>query len=83
VLSLLDSLHAAGATIHHHGDHDPSGFAILDYLTERLQTTPWRFTERAAPDAEPRGDRDARFAPVPEELVLDALLADLERAAPR
>jgi uncharacterized protein (TIGR02679 family) len=83
VLSLLDGLHAAGATIHHHGDRDPSGFAILEYLTERLQTTPWRFTARAAPDEGPRGDRDARFAPVPEELVLDALLADLERAAAR
>jgi uncharacterized protein (TIGR02679 family) len=66
VLALFDELRAAGATIHHHGDHDPSGFKILDYLTERLQVTPWRFV------------RGAEAVAVPEELALDMLLEDLK-----
>lgn len=65
VLALLDQLSAAGAAIHHHGDHDPSGFKILDYLTERLQVIPWRFV------------RGAEAVAVPEELALDVLLEDL------
>lgn len=80
VLALLDGLHAAGATIHHHGDHDPAGFAILEHLSKRVEATPWRLTPSAESDA--LGGRNGQGAdvPVPEELVLDALLGDLHLA---
>lgn len=77
VLTLLDDLHAAGATIHHHGDEDQAGLKILEYLTERVQATPWRLEAPAEPGARNGHHDDARPVPVPEELVLGALLGDL------
>ncbi len=68
VLTLLDDLRAAGATIRHHGDRDLAGRKILEYLTERVGAGPWRWD-----DAHPLP------VPVPEELVLEALIADLSR----
>lgn len=79
VLTLLDDLHAAGATIHHHGDEDHAGRKILEYLTERVRATPWRPEAPAAPDSRTKQHGDARNLPVPEELVLGALLRDLTR----
>ncbi len=63
MLTLLDGLHAAGATIQHHGDEDQAGVKILEYLTERVRATRWR----------------VEAATEPEELVLGALLEDLRR----
>ena len=79
VLALLDDLHAAGATIQHHGDQDQAGLKILEYLTERVRATPWRLEAPAGPEAQ-NGD-DAEPVPVPEELVLGALLEDLRCGA--
>ena len=79
VLTLLDDLCAAGATIRHHRDEDQAGLKILEYLTERVAATPWRAEAPAEPEPEARnGHHDnALPGPVPEELVLDALLEDL------
>ena len=77
VLTLLDDLHAAGATIHHHGDQDKAGLKILEYLTERVRATPWRLKAPAEPEAQDAHGGDSRPLPVPEELVLGALLEDL------
>ena len=80
VLALLDGLHAAGATIHHHGDHDSAGFAILEHLNKRVEATPWRLLPSAEPDAQDGRCEQRVEVPVPEELVLDALLGDLHLA---
>jgi uncharacterized protein (TIGR02679 family) len=80
VLTLLDDLHAAGATIHHHGDADPAGVMILDHLAARLEAAPWRLD---ASKSAPTHDENAphpRPAAGPEELDLDALLQHLESA---
>jgi uncharacterized protein (TIGR02679 family) len=85
VLTLLDGLRAAGATIHHHGDEDDAGLKILEYLTERVRATPWRLEAPAELDARNGRQGDARPVPIPEELVLDGLLEDLaahDSAAP-
>ncbi len=79
VLTLLDDLHAAGARIQHHGDEDQAGLKILEYLTERLRATPWRVEAPAEPEARDGHHGDALPVPVPEELVLGALLEDLRR----
>ncbi len=81
VLTLLDDLLTAGATIHHHGDDDPAGLKILGYLTDRVRATPWRPEAPAEPQGrkEPRDDARGR-AVRSEELVLGELLEDLRRA---
>jgi uncharacterized protein (TIGR02679 family) len=80
VLTLLDDLHAAGATIHHHGDADPAGVMILDHLAARLGAARWRLDASKATDAQDENPAHPRSAAGPEELVLDALLAHLGRA---
>jgi uncharacterized protein (TIGR02679 family) len=80
VLTLLDALHAAGATIHHHGDEDHAGLKILEYLTDRVRAIPWRLEAPTEPEAQDEHRGDSRPVPVPEELVLGALLEDLRRA---
>lgn len=79
VLTLLDGLHAAGATIQHHGDEDQAGVKILEYLTERVRATRWRVEAATEPEARNGHHGDAAPVPVPEELVLGALLEDLRR----
>ncbi|MGH2970342.1 MAG: DUF2399 domain-containing protein [Solirubrobacteraceae bacterium] len=79
VLTLLDDLHAAGATIHHHGDEDQAGLKILEYLTERVRATPWRLEAPAEPEARNGQHGDPRPFSLPEELVLGPLLEDLRR----
>jgi len=75
VLTLLDDLCAAGATIHHHGDEDEAGLQILAHLTERVGASPWRLEARSGQHG------DTRSRPVPEELVLGALIEALRREA--
>jgi uncharacterized protein (TIGR02679 family) len=80
VLTLVDDLHAAGATIHHHGDADAAGVMILDHLAARLGASPWRLEASTATHT---GDESATHpcpAAGPEELVLDALLEHLRGA---
>jgi len=79
VLTLLDDLCRAGATIRHHGDEDQAGLKILGYLTERVRAIPWRLEAPAQPDARSGHHDHARPDALPEELVLDALLEELRR----
>jgi uncharacterized protein (TIGR02679 family) len=80
VLNLLDELHAASATIRHHGDEDQAGRQILEYLTERVRAAPWRPEVPVDPETRNRRQgNDLRPGAVPEELVLGALLEDLRR----
>ncbi len=92
---LFSIVRRAGAQIHHHGDFDASGVQILRDLEERYGAMAWRFDLESLDEAlrdqgRPISDRygstleDAvRKLPsgLPEELVIDALIADL-RAAP-
>jgi len=80
VLTLLDELHAASATIRHHGDEDQAGRQILECLTERVRAAPWGPEAPVDPRAQ-NGQQsdDLRSGPVPEELVLGALLEELRR----
>lgn len=79
MLALLDQLGAGGAAIEHHGDTDDAGRKILEHLTARVRARPWR--PPAPGDPQTRKVPDGRASPVavPEELVLDALLEDLQR----
>jgi len=81
VLTLLDGVHRAGAAIHHHGDGDPAGFAILEHLTKRVNAVSWRLTPPAEPQVPCAHDDQPPHVAVPEELALETLLADLHRAA--
>jgi uncharacterized protein (TIGR02679 family) len=90
---LLASLHACGARIHHHGDFDLAGVQIFRDVEARYDAVPWRFDVaslrdalsrlgRAAPTSSTATLEDAVSAletGVAEELVIDDLLADLNR----
>ncbi len=82
VLTLLDGVRGAGGTIRHHGDQDPAGAAIFEYLAARVGAFPWPLGKRAEPRAADTPGVDATDGFVPEELVLDQLLGDLARAGP-
>jgi uncharacterized protein (TIGR02679 family) len=87
---LLSAAHHAGAVILHHGDFDEAGVQILLDLEDRYGAAPWRFDLASARAA--LGDgwtklsgsvtaladlvRDPAVT-IPEELVLDTLIADL------
>jgi hypothetical protein len=92
---LLSAVHAAGAPILHHGDFDEAGVQILRDLEFRYGAEPWRFDvpsllHTVAKGQPPLQDvhltsleaavREHRSA-IPEELVIDDLLADLRTAA--
>jgi uncharacterized protein (TIGR02679 family) len=47
VMTLLRSLHTAGARIRHHGDFDWPGLTIANVLHRRIAVEPWRY-DRAA-----------------------------------
>jgi len=49
------------------------------YLTERVRATRWRVEAATEPEARNGHHGDAAPVPVPEELVLGALLEDLRR----
>jgi uncharacterized protein (TIGR02679 family) len=88
---VLAAVHRAGGRIHHHGDFDEAGVQIFRDLADRYDAVPWRFdieSMRAAVGG--RGQHElapgpqtleeavrALTSPLPEELTIDALLADL------
>jgi uncharacterized protein (TIGR02679 family) len=90
---LLASLHGAGAHLRHHGDFDDAGVQILRDLELRYGAVPWRFDAEGLREAllgrgrpvpvpwpatlEEAVRRCSRS--LPEELLLDELLADLRR----
>jgi uncharacterized protein (TIGR02679 family) len=92
---VLASLHAAGAQIRHHGDFDEAGVQILRDLESRYGAVAWRFDtdalheallsrERPGPAPWPSTLEEAvRLCSIrlPEELLLEELLADLGAAA--
>ena len=87
---LLTAVADAGGTIRHHGDFDEAGLLIMRDLRERYGAASWRFdlaSLNAALDAN-RGAETSSVStleeavgklarPLPEELGLDLLLADL------
>jgi uncharacterized protein (TIGR02679 family) len=91
---LLSAVHAAGAPIFHHGDFDEAGVQILRDLEHRYGAVPWRFDLVALREATSAGrfplrnphaaTLEAAVAEldraVPEELVIDDLIADLREA---
>lgn len=87
---LLTAVSGAGGAIRHHGDFDEAGLLIMRDLRERYDAVPWRFDLASLQAAfganrRPRNRASRRFEeamvsltiPVPEELLLDTLLADL------
>lgn len=92
---VLASLHGAGARISHHGDFDDAGVQILRDLESRYGAVPWRFDvdalhaalltrRRPVPAPWPATLEEAvRLCShsLPEELLVEELLADLRRAA--
>jgi len=64
-----DDLHAPHGTLENPGQ----------YLTERVRATRWRVEAATEPEARNGHHGDAAPVPVPEELVLGALLEDLRR----
>jgi uncharacterized protein (TIGR02679 family) len=88
---LLSAAHRAGARIQHHGDFDDAGVQILRDLEDRYDVVPWRFDVdslyealsrlgHVPSDPRPTTLEDAvRRLPtsLPEELVIDELVADL------
>ena len=63
------TLHAPHGTLENPGQ----------YLTERVRATRWRVEAATEPEARNGHHGDAAPVPVPEELVLGALLEDLRR----
>lgn len=88
VRRLLESLHASGARMLHHGDFDVAGVQILRDLQARYRAVPWRFDAAAlrdlgrdVPDRENLEDAVSDLPrAIPEELLIDDLLEDLRRA---
>ena len=86
-------VHNAGAQIRHHGDFDQAGVQILRDLEDRYAAAPWRFDAESLSEAlhtlgrtppRPRAQTlehavERLASPLPEELVIDDLLADLRR----
>lgn len=97
VRRLLSSLHAAGASIRHHGDFDDAGVQILRDLEVRYGAVPWRFDAEALREALLSSGRTvpAAWPPTledavglyansfPEELLIEDLIADLRRTTSR
>jgi uncharacterized protein (TIGR02679 family) len=89
---LLSAVHATGAPIFHHGDFDEAGVQILRDLESRYGAEPWRFDlpsllRAAGPGRMMSAATSLEAAvrqlntAVPEELVIDDLLADLRAGA--
>lgn len=94
VRTLLSLIRDAGGEIRHHGDFDQAGVQILRDLEDRYAAVPWRFDvaslERAlaALGHAPLQTRSTTLEhaveqlprPLPEELLIEELLADLSNA---
>lgn len=91
---LLSAVHRAGGAIRHHGDFDVAGVQIFRDLEDRYGARPWRFdiqslraalaqssTAQPSPSVQTLEDAVSQ-APltIPEELVIDTLIADLRAA---
>lgn len=83
-------VHRAGVRVRHHGDFDEAGVQIFRDLEDCFAAVPWRFDHEALCQAlgrplTPAGtleDSVRRLScAVPEEIVIDHLLADLRDAA--
>ena len=88
---VLAAVHRAGGSIRHHGDFDEAGVQIFRDLADRYDAAPWRFDVESMRAAlgergrhelppEPQTLEDAVRGltfPLPEELTIDALIADL------
>jgi len=85
---LLSLIARAGGEIRHHGDFDTAGLAIFRDLSDRYGAKPWRYgldeLRDVAGAALNRNASSVAQAPVtldqsiPEELVIDDLLIDLD-----
>jgi uncharacterized protein (TIGR02679 family) len=91
---LLSAVLATGAPIFHHGDFDEAGVQILRDLESRYGAEPWRFDLPSLLQAVGPGRMMSAAtsleaavrqltSAVPEELVIDDLLADLRAGANR
>jgi hypothetical protein len=90
---VFSAVHNAGAQIRHHGDFDQAGVQILRDLEDRYGAAPWRFDAESLAGAlhtlgrtppPPRAQAlehavERLVGPLPEELVIDDLVADLRR----
>jgi len=86
VRRLLSIVRGAGVRVRHHGDFDDAGVQIFRDLEDRYAALPWRFDVEALHEAlgQPGAfagtleDSVRRLScAVPEELVIDDLVADL------
>jgi uncharacterized protein (TIGR02679 family) len=88
---LFSTVHSAGVRLRHHGDFDEAGVQIFRDLEDSYDALPWRFDVQAlcqalgpqAPEPPPQALEDGVrriSSAVPEEMVIDALVADLRTA---
>ena len=89
VRRLFSIVHRAGVRVQHHGDFDEAGVQIFRDLEDCYAAVPWRFDVEALSKAlgqplAPAGilEDSVRRLPcgVPEEMVIDDLVADLRNA---
>lgn len=94
VRTLLSLISDAGGEIRHHGDFDQAGVQILRDLEDRYAAVPWRFDvasldrARVALGHAPLQPRPTTLEhaveqlprPLPEELLIEDLVADLRNA---
>jgi hypothetical protein len=87
---LFSIVHRGGVRVRHHGDFDEAGVQIFRDLEECYSAVPWRFDVEALRNAlgQPLAragtleDNVRRLSSgVPEETVIDDLVADLRNAA--
>ena len=89
---LFSTVRQAGVRLRHHGDFDEAGVQILRDLEHCYDAVPWRFDLAAlhealgarAPALVPKTLEDGVrriFSTLPEETLIDDLVADLEDAA--
>lgn len=90
VRQLLSIVRRAGVRVRHHGDFDEAGVQIFRDLEACYAATPWRFDVGALQGAlgqplTPTGTLEDNLrrlsCAVPEEMVIDDLVADLRDAA--
>ncbi|MER5211848.1 TIGR02679 family protein [Streptomyces sp. NPDC002838] len=84
VLTLLDTLAAAGCTFAYHGDFDWPGIALANRITRRYGAEPWRMRaadyEYLATRTQVHGTPQIALTGTPAEAVWDAELAPTMKA---